>query len=388
MKLLLEKWREYLSEAELKYSETIFDRIFSFTMKKMPDVIDTGRTFATYESIPAAEVFYSDNKKIANGAVLLMFVVGNKEDPSAATFMTDNWDEESGLPEELINLYLSTLDILEFIFRIDPNIDPSSGGELGWSKDKIFLSLNPALAQRSDHPAELKDTLRHELQHLTQRLNAIALKYGEQLFANNGDVSKIKKIDFDDESLKFGMGKQKTGLRQIDDPEEARKQGLSKEDIIIRYLGDDWEYEPWLSDLVSRYVIFLRARELLPSQKDLRLMKAKEMFKGIINQQLQEAPTQIQLRQSILLGAKQLGVSPREFMVKLKKAPSIHKFSVVRTKQLLTQPLGDNDLFQAFGLDGRNRASITVLLRLRNKEFAADFLKNFEFRMRKMMDEN
>ena len=61
MKLLLEKWRKYIKEAELKHSESAEEQIW--------DAVDVAykndRNALQEIEIPAEEIFYFDNKKIS-----------------------------------------------------------------------------------------------------------------------------------------------------------------------------------------------------------------------------------------------------------------------------------------------------------------------------------
>ena len=77
---------------------------------------------------------------------------------------------------------------------------------------------------------DIKDTIRHELQHITQELNGAAIKYAKMIQQSAGDPKKIQQIPSTGTPKEFGIGKQKTGLRQIG-KERGKEAGLSDREI-------------------------------------------------------------------------------------------------------------------------------------------------------------
>ena len=60
MKLLMENWRKYLTEAELKYSETLFNTIFDLAVNAYNANSGTTKKL----DVPGKEIFYLDKPKI------------------------------------------------------------------------------------------------------------------------------------------------------------------------------------------------------------------------------------------------------------------------------------------------------------------------------------
>ena len=127
---------------------------------------------------------------------------------------------------------------------------------------------------------EIKDTIRHELQHLTQKTCSLYLAISENFIkeVKSGkteiDLStKITDIYLNSQKKsKVGVGKTLTGTNQNgkeesdieslkvaykkvynDDLNLDSKEEMDKADWL-QYVSDDTEYKPWLSDKVNIYV--------------------------------------------------------------------------------------------------------------------------------------
>ncbi len=373
MKLILENWRGFVNEAELKYSETLFNTIYNIAS----DAYEEGKEKRDYYlkkelDVPGHEIFYSDKIKIKNGAALFYMIHGDSGLPwqNGMRFMKDNWDPKSGLKEEILKPFLERP--LKITLVIDREMD--SMGRMG-TFDKgqgLFLALNPWEHRSWD---QLRSTIRHELQHLTQRLNTYALKYGEDLFKANGDTSQIQQINLNFKK-DFGTGKQKTGLRQVTQ-KAAREQGIGDDERMKRYLGDDFEYETWMSDILDDLVRWLMSTEII-SPAQLSMINYKEQNPNILQEQ-----DNIQKRKNIIQLAKIMKKKPADVVKTYKKMPS---FNTLATQVVSLMFRSDKDLEQ-FAKDSNMPdyvKAIKTLKKLRPKEFAGDLVKNLELRLKKM----
>jgi hypothetical protein len=369
MKLLMENWRKYLTEAELKYSETLFDFIFKIAV----NALKTDSEGTKKLDVPGKEIFYLDKPKIKNGAALYFIIHGNTGMPwqEGIEFFKNKWDPKSGAPEQILENFLKQpLEMKLFIEK-----DFESLGAMGADeKNGIYLILNPWEHSTIDL---LKSTVRHELQHLTQRLNSYALKYGEELFKANGDTSQIQKLNLRFKK-DFGTGKQKTGLRQIS-KKQAREQGISDDERTKRYLGDDFEYETWMSDMLDDLVRWLFKKEFLKPM-NLKIAAFKEQNPNMLNEENNMAA-----RKNIIAMAKNMNMKPMELIKIYKSSSSLNQLATRYAKHVLT----DDHIMSEFAKDSNMRTyvkAIKTLLKLRPKEFAGDFTKNLELRLRKMAE--
>ncbi|MBT6045426.1 MAG: hypothetical protein HOG49_01275 [Candidatus Scalindua sp.] len=382
MKLLFESWRGYLNEAELKYSETAAKEIFDF-------IVDAHRTkkIATI-SLPTDEVYYLNNNKIKNGIPLIWFGNVQHQDISKLPALREQWDSQTKtFKKDFLDVFL------EKSYKLDVEIDGKMDS-LGMAtavkikgKQIFSLKVNPGLHKSLD---QLKDTIRHELQHITQRLNGLALKYGEQLVAVGDDFSKLKTLELKD-SKAFGRGKEKTGLKQVS-RKRARELGISNDERVKRYLGDDFEYEAWMSDMLSDFTRWITKTKKI-SPVDLVLINYREQNPNMMasssmktTASLQEQDN-IQKRKDIIQLAKSMNMKPAEVVKFYKTQPSFNTLAIRMASLILRS---DKDLEQ-FAKDSNMpdyAKAAKTLKKLRPKEFAGDLVKNLELRLKKMAEEN
>jgi|TARA_R110000823_G_scaffold170720_1_gene303297 hypothetical protein len=372
MKLLLEQWREYLNEAELRYSESAFEKISETVNAAVESDKDSLRKI----KIPAQEVFYLDNKKIKNGAVILWLAHFGGQPLDAMNFVHKEWNSETGMRDRILKQFI--IKPLEILLNIDKNYTSLGGVGTGTLKGQriITLSINP---WKHSSPDQIKSTIRHELQHVTQVLNGFALEYGESLFDANGDASKLKKISFSPFEKEFGTGSQKTGLRQLS-PQQAKERGISDKERTKRYLGDDFEYETWMSDLLDDFVRWLKNNEFI-NKSNFEMADFKEKNPNI----LLEQTSNIKSRKNVINLAKQFGMKPIDFVKMWKKTPSFNQLAVKFSKAILT----NDQILSKFAEDSNMNSyvkAVKTLLKLRSKEFAGDFTKNLELRLRKEVE--
>ena len=376
MKLLLENWHRFvnevrLDEAELKHSETAAKEIFDLTM----DAYKTKKDEIAAISLPTDEIYYLDNNKIKNGVPLIWFGNVQNKDISKMSALRAQWDSQAKtFKKDFLDAFLQQSYKLDV--EINGNMDSLGAATVILLKGKqVFsLKLNPWAHSSID---QLKDTIRHELQHITQRVNGLALKYGEQLVDVGGDFSKLKTLELKDRKA-FGIGKEKTGLKQVSQ-KRAKELGISEDERIKRYLGDDFEYETWMSDILSDFTRWItKTRKISPTQ--LSLINYKEQNPNILQEQ-----DNIQKRKDIIQLAKRMNMKPADFVKFYKNMPS---FNTLATQMVSLMLRSDKDLEQ-FAKDSNMPAyakAVKTIKKFRPKEFAGDLVKNLELRLKKMAE--
>jgi len=389
-----------LNEAELKYSESLFKAFYQTTLNHYKKgVRQAGSKVVKLSGDEIFEILYSDNKKIINGYAILFLVhfegSGRQIGTDDFAFIKNNWHPQNGIKESLLGKLLERGISLKFFVVADGGL-----GSAGASKKRISMYINPwAHEDKTDgrlNKELLQSTIRHELQHLTQVINGLSLKYGEQLFASNGDASKMKKLDLNFEK-EFGVGKQKTGLRQISS-KKAREQGISEKERIKRYLGDDFEYETWMSDILDDLIRWLFKNEYI-KKRDLSFAAYKAANPDILSEQKIDT----EARKRIINLAKEMEMKPIDVVKFYKKAPSFNQIAVKYVKAILPTPdrnkknkkdIGGfawiNDaILNMFATDSKVSnypKAVKTLLLLRPKEFAGDLVKNLELRLQALTE--
>jgi hypothetical protein len=230
---------------------------------------------------------------------------------------------------------------------------------------------------------QLKNTIRHELQHTTQKVNGTALNYGEQLVKENGNFSKITKIPIS--KGEFGTGSQKTGLRQIS-KEDALARGISEEERTKRYLGDDFEYETWLSDMLSDLLEFA-IKNLFIQFFDFRLALLKEKFTNFGNfpSKMNEAAS-AELQDIVKL-SKEFNMQPKQLIDTIKISRSFNQISIDIIQKVLKDESELTRFATASGMPLYVNA-VKLLSTLRKTEFTSDLIKNFEIKLREFAVSN
>jgi hypothetical protein len=380
MEKIMEGWREFLSEdgdlneAELKYSERLFDYFYRTALAHYKKgERRTGSTTVKLAGNEISEILYSDNKKIINGYAILYLIHFGGMKLDAMPFVKNNWDSQAGLKESLLSRFLKEGISLKFV------VDSEGGmGSMGAGKNLIRLRINPWAHEKNGQLDEelMRSTVRHELQHLTQTINGLSLKYGEQLFALNGETSKMKKLSLNFEK-EFGVGKQKTGLRQIS-KKQARERGIDDQEREKRYLGDDFEYETWMSDIIDDLIRWAFKKEYIKSS-DLDAAAFKLRYPNILSED-----KNADFRKLVIAIAKKSNRKPMEVINMWKKAPSFNDIAVKFAGEIMK----NDTVLKMFAADtvGSYAKAVKTLLKLRPKEFAGDLVKNLELRLQKMSE--
>ena len=298
---------------------------------------------------------------------------------------------------EYLNKVLVSLLFLPFYKKSETGL--ISFGSLGSYKSDYALKSKDSIAQYAlklnllnDEKIreESKETIRHELQHLTQNVNSFCLKLGEKVINQNGiNLQTISKdvVECYDLSKKstFGGGKTKTGLRQGDevanyDSQTGKETNLKKKlnlDISseegkkkaknLQYLLDDKEYKPWISDKVDSYI--KKWQKYNQENIDRYKMLYRYQVKFNLNESLSEE------QQNKINKKKELNSLSKEFNMSYNDLiKTIKSFSIEDISNKLTKILLDEDL------------EIKIIKKYR-KELPTDVTKLFNLKLKKIFDE-
>ena len=360
--------KHVLNEAELRYSQTAFNAIYALVEKFKSSKIGVSAQI----EVPGKEIYYMNNLKIKNGSLLFNFLNIQKVSIDQLDEFADLWNNQTKKFDAGLIDNPQPVKLNVAIIGGDGSLGSSSVGA-----DGLPLVIIRPNAHKNDE--QIKNTIRHELQHTTQKINGTALNYGEQLVKNNGNFSKITKITIS--AREFGTGSQKTGLRQIS-AKDAAARGISEEEYEKSYLGDDFEYEPWLSDMLSDLLGWTIKTKII-KVKDLRYALLKEKFPNFGNfpSKMNEAAS-AEL-QDIVNFSKQLNMQPNQVINAIKNAGSFNQISL----HIIQKVLQDNRLLEIFATESgmpRYVNAVKTLSKLRKTEFTSDLLKNLEIKLREL----
>ena len=194
------------------------------------------------------------------------------------------------LSKELKDIYDSCeLNLAVFIFYKGSR-KSISFGSLGSYSEETFLKFIKQKANcgiwyirlniHKDCRDESQDTIRHELQHLTQKACSFYLSIAEEFISelNSGKKeielsSKLNEIYINSQKKgKVGLAKTKTGNRQrSEDAKDIESLKVSYKKVynddldldsekemkkakFLQYIADDNEYKPWLTDKVNQWI--------------------------------------------------------------------------------------------------------------------------------------
>lgn len=266
MKLVVKQKKQNLDEAALKVSssatEDIYKKIAEFIKKARAG--DQSQTKFLTE-IPFSELFYDKSKDVLSGIPVFYHAHVLGRDASEMAAFKYEWDRG---PKQWNQDFIN--EFMDKSYPLNWEINGAMEGSGAVfpikleGKNVYVMSINiwnidlgqfgPTFSE------ELWKTIRHEMQHLTQALNGLAITYGKQLRELQGNVEGLKTVEFS-KRLKFGIGKKKyrTGFIQTG---KAITQDSTPEELD-RYFGDDDEFETWTSDIADSYFRYLfRAKEI------------------------------------------------------------------------------------------------------------------------------
>jgi hypothetical protein len=237
---ILIKNKKSLNEKLLVFSKQAHEEILSFVTESINNNISKARTII---NIPLKEIIYSNNVNFNLGLPFLYY--GNiKNGIIPNTEIINNWNyNNKNFNEDFITNILK--DNCELVVRIDSTTATkayaSMGAATGANKQTVFvMSFFVSNIKNLD---SVSNFIKHELRHLTQKLNNLCIRYAEKL-KNSYDPKKVNLLKLNlkkTKQIKFGLGKQKTGIKKTNKAN------------IKRDIASDLEYETYLADLVERY---------------------------------------------------------------------------------------------------------------------------------------
>ena len=286
-----------LEEAEVKYSESLHKEILDLSNSNIRSLDDLGnfdtQTGEKVDKNTYSQKFHKIFKlrvsetlypifAIQLGAIVLQAGAENGYKFKDEKF---NKDIEESIKQKKLNDNLSALfdkasvKLIYMPFYSEPQDGRFSCGSLSSLKkpfedNDCIVRFAMKLNLHKENRDGIEETIRHELQHLTQITNSFCLKVGESIIKssisdiNFEKIEKFYKLSF--ENTNVGVGKTKTRLKQNDElanfdsqtgkatnlkkvlnldisNEEARKKAKR-----LQYLLDDMEYKPWITDKVDK----------------------------------------------------------------------------------------------------------------------------------------
>ena len=250
--------RSLLKEAELKHSEDLVQKIYEFYSKWKDRDLQGQKAYKAFE-IPAEQIIY-DKNQIKAGWILYQFINQDDSIETAVDFLKRKFDPSKFLFDGLRN---HSLELATSIYTARPVDGRITMGYFTVIDDKPVISLNNS-QKRSEE--EVKTTIRHELQHLTQAINNVCIKYANQIKALSGKYENLKKIDLEI-SDKFGASKQKNRTEFNQNKNKDQQSEIVQIKFAdmefpfdlknLNYFADDAEYETWKSDFVDAFVKYL-----------------------------------------------------------------------------------------------------------------------------------
>lgn len=347
--------RRLLVERELKWSQDAFNKIEDFVFNKRGSS-GIGRDLY----IPPEEIYYFDSRQIRNGAIAFEYL-HNKE-YSERLFKNSSTFWDSKIKEFKPEWAKSQLRPIKFSIALVKLNGKSAS--FGIREGKFYICIDPDIAMGPEHFLGL--SIKHELQHFTQKVNQAALEYGQQLDKSGGDCSKIVKLDLKEVIGKsnFGSPVQKTQLKQSFPVNYNELSDEEREKIAKTYLADDNEYEPWTSALASELTDWAIAKRGIPAfvrDFTFSLLKEKIDTNGL--------PGSMTLIKSI---AKKLAIPANELITKAREAPGINNIAV----SLISMILKNKDLADDFHNFSEERflLMIDAMKEYRLQEFTGDMI--------------
>ncbi len=404
-----------LEEADLKYSKSGYDEIF----KMFNDCIEEFDKLENFDAETGekidkekyAEKFYKLLKINIHSLLYPKFTI-----QLGAVILQKRSETESKFDDEFLNdvkesIKLKKLNtqLMEYLNKVlvglwfcpyykesETNL---SFGSLGSYKSDYALKSKDLISQYSlklnllnDERIreEIKETIRHELQHLTQNVNSFCLKLGEKIINQNGinlqTISKDVVECYESKKSKFGGGKTKTGLNQGDevanyDSQTGKETNLKKKlnlDISseegkkkaksLQYLLDDKEYKPWISDKVDDYIKKWQKHNQENIDKYKMLYKYQVQFN--LNESLsEEQQKKINQKKELNSLSKKFNMSYNDLI------KTIKSFSIEDVSNKLTKILLDEDM------------EIKIIKQYR-KELSTDVTKLFNLKLKKIFNDD
>jgi hypothetical protein len=330
------------------------------------------------------QVLNLQSRDILNGAVALNFL--NLQNSKIPDWAQKSFDLRTrSFTQQFLQNYTNVLNesqlSLTVIFaKLSANKTSMGAFYTNFFKSDsgFIMQIDPGIEE-----TEIKPTIRHELQHGSQNINGMALQYARALKNPKlTDISQLQVIDTKgDAKGAYGVAKAVTGLRQGREAEaSAQRFAASKEassdagmqEFIaslkqnpkyLAYLGDDFEYTTWKSDILDQVMKTVRTYESLFLQKLQKIninltgkvLAKPQVYRNLSSDERQSYKPLIQ--QSIKLQES----SGFNFLTR--ESTSINDLANLLTKDLIEN---------AEALTG-NRASaffVSTIMKLKPREFA------------------
>lgn len=353
-----------INESELKYSQKSLDLVLSTFKDLVPNIANAqewgfGPIPAKRINLPIKDFLYSENPKIMSGAVALITKNIYKKNIGS---LKKEWNVQK---KQFNHKFIKAMIEKSFVpIYLHINDDDQSGGSLvcGENKIRLFLSINGN---------SIEQISRHELQHMTQVLNSLALTYYTDLDANSEDITKISFHDYKEENT-FGLGnkQERTYTKQ---PENDLKKGASKTQKTAwykQYFSDDEEYETLLSDILTdiTQIISIENYKIIGGLNALEKAEVKEQFRKQPNKKYIIASK----------FAKQQQVSLSDFLREINDSKSYSDLATQFIKTLYTS----KEVFKLLPKAGQ--LLFKNIKGIRTKEFAKDLLNNLVLKLKKI----
>jgi hypothetical protein len=297
------KYSNVLSEDLIKYSENAHKEIIAYVMNAIQNNIFNDKTII---KVPLKDVLYTNNENFDLGLPFLYYAnIKNSVLPNED--IIKYWNKKQ---KKFDKSFLESIknDSFDLIVRIDSNTKTKALASMGaaTSANKTVFVMS-FFIQNIKNIDSIENFTRHELQHLTEKINNTCIRYAEKLKTTyNPEKIKLLKINLKSTKyMKFGLGKQKTGIKK------------TKSSDLKKKIGSDIEYEPYLSDLVHGY--FKKIKHLLSLETgDSNKIATKYTKLFFDNYRYQEQYKNYNLIADILL-KKRPKEFPKDFLLSLEK---------------------------------------------------------------------
>jgi hypothetical protein len=427
-------WRDFILEAELKHSAPVVSQIVDWIEKsarakpeggasvlpagiRFSQEVGSDRTSGKYLphstnkffEIPRQEIYYGTNPKIKNGAVMSLVAheLPLESIPEVQQTLASLWDSQTRqFNSEAYGQIVATP--IKVNVQLQPRAAQQAGFGIMESNDvpeshltakglepySAYILVNPMVQENGTVttkilPRETIETnVRHELQHLTQFLNTLALEYSKKLAAVGNNFQNLKLVTSEslpDMVYTVGRGKE-TKQEKIPDwwgPEEkaqakrARSEKIAQGGVeaFVEYVLADQEYEPWLSDLADIYFRwYIDDKQVNSSLIDKINQRSQYDLDSL-------APDQ---RSNLLSMARTYPGGARKLVKDLRKTPTYNSFATSMVRQLNVP-----DYLQKFMDSNKGKTfSLGVMLQNmppnRKRELMGDLIGALEKRLRNL----
>lgn len=355
--------KKLINEAELSFSQKSYDILLD-AFKKRTSKLRYAMEYGLKEPIkipniklPLSDILNLKNDKISSGAIGLL-VYNINSNPKMMKQMQAFWDKR----KNLFDSKYTKKNVENSFLPVDIHItdDQTNHGFISIENKKISFTFSIY--------APIEKIIRHELQHLTQIVNSLALVYYKDLINNTNNIQKVSYHDYD-EGKQYGMGaaKERTGLLQPDQDIKKRAARAQKDKWYKQYFSDDVEYETLLSDILQDSMAVL-------TNSNFKYIGGRVALK---NADIKEKMLDKNKRYKILkVYAKKNNITPSQALKTINSSKGYYELAFDFAKQLYKNKklLGgtDSDLYFKY------------VSKIRIKEFAKDLINNLVLKFKKI----